>query len=207
MPQLLLLNGTVNRATLSSRYPVYRKQNILCVSRVLVTCSVTGWYNVTSADVASRETWVAQLTLPSPIRRYISFAVAKTVATALIDSRLDYYNPVYHNIELKHILKLQRVQNCLARVVTRSPRFSHSAPLLKSLHWLPVRYHINLKICTITYQALSSKQLAYLRSLLTPARQPRSLRSSNFNLVFVLSVIIHVVTMFVCITVTIYSAE
>ena len=80
------------------------------------------------------------------------------------------------------------MQNCLAMVVTRSPHFSHSVPLLKSLHWLPVQYHIIFKICTITYQAFSSKQPAYLHSLLTPARQPRQLRSSNSNLLFVPSV-------------------
>ena len=54
-------------------------------------------------------------------------------ATALVSSRL------YRNIALNNILTLHRVQNCLSRVVTRSPRFSHSVPLLKSLHRLPVR--------------------------------------------------------------------
>ena len=71
------------------------------------------------------------------IRRCMSFAADKTMATALVRSRLDYCNSLYHNIALKDILKLHRVQNCLARVVTRSPRFSHSL-LLKSLHWLLV---------------------------------------------------------------------
>ena len=42
-----------------------------------------------------------------------------------------------------------------------------------------------LKICTVTYQGLSSKQPAYLYSLLTHARKPRQLRSSSFNLLFV----------------------
>ena len=112
-------------------------------------------------------------------------AVAKTIATALISSRLDYCNSIYHNVALKDILKLQHVQNCLTRVVTRSPCFYHSLPLFKSLRWLHVQYRIIFKICTITYQALSSKQPAYLYSLLTPARQPRHLRSSNSNLFFV----------------------
>ena len=116
------------------------------------------------------------------IRRYIYFTVAKTIATALVSSRLDYCNSLDHNIALNYTLKLQRVQNCLARAVTRSPRFSHSVPLFKSLHWLPVRYRTILKICTITHEALSSKQPAYLHSLHTPARQPRQLRSSNSNL-------------------------
>ena len=110
-------------------------------------------------------------------------------------------NSLYHNIALKDILKLQRVLNCLAGVVTLSPRLSHSLPLLSSLCWLPlryhcpislsditVRYHIIFKIWTITYQALSSKHPAYLHLLLTPARQPRQVRSSNFNLLFVPSV-------------------
>ena len=118
----------------------------------------------------------------------MSFVLAKTIATTLVRSRLDCGNSIYHNIVLKDLLKLQRVQNCLARVFTRSPLFSHSVPLLKSLHWLPVQYRIIYKICTITYQALSSKQPSYLYSLLTPARQSRQLLSSNRNLLFFPSV-------------------
>ena len=84
----------------------------------------------------------------------ISLAVAKTIVIALVSSKLDYCNSLYHNIALKDILKLQRVENCLARVVTRSLQFSSSLPLLKSLHWLPdpVQYRIIFKI----YNYLSS---------------------------------------------------
>ena len=60
------------------------------------------------------------------IRRYLPVSVAKTIATALVTSRLDYCNSLFHNIAIKDITKLQRVQNCLARVVTRSPRFTPS---------------------------------------------------------------------------------
>ena len=52
------------------------------------------------------------------VRQYTYFAVAKTVATAHVSSRLDYCNSLYHSIALKGILKLQRVQVFLARVVT-----------------------------------------------------------------------------------------
>jgi len=68
------------------------------------------------------------------ILRYISLSDAKTIATTLITSRLDYGNSLLYNIASKDILKLQCAQNCLARVVTRSPRFSNPVPLLKSLH-------------------------------------------------------------------------
>ena len=119
------------------------------------------------------------------IRRFLSLSVAKTIATALVSSRLDYCNSLLYNTANKDIAKLQRVQNCLARVVTRSPRFSRSVPLLKSLHWLPVHYRIIFKICTITYQALSSTQPAYLNSMLTPARNSRQLRSTSSNPLYI----------------------
>jgi len=60
-----------------------------------------------------------------------------------------------YNSANKDIAKLQRVQNCLASVFTRSPRFSRSVPPLNALHWLPVHYRIVFKICTIVYQALN----------------------------------------------------
>ncbi|MEG7521965.1 MAG: hypothetical protein M3H12_02550, partial [Chromatiales bacterium] len=119
------------------------------------------------------------------IRRCISLSVAKTIATALVSSGLDYCNSLLYNIAGKDITKVQRVQNCLARVVTRSPRFFRSVPLLKSLHWLPVRYRIIFKICTIAYPALSFKQPAYLHSMLNPARNPRQLWSTSCNLLFI----------------------
>jgi len=67
------------------------------------------------------------------IRRYIYLSVAKTIAKALITSRLDYSNSLLYNTVSKDILKLHCVLNYLARVVTRSLRFPHSVPLLKYL--------------------------------------------------------------------------
>ena len=94
------------------------------------------------------------------ICQFMSLFVAKTIATALVvvSSRFHYCNCLLYNTANKDIVKLQRVQICLARIVTRSPHFSRSVPLLKSLHWLSVHYGITyiFKICTIAYQALSS---------------------------------------------------
>ncbi|KAK2149636.1 hypothetical protein LSH36_443g03020 [Paralvinella palmiformis] len=100
--------------------------------------------------------------------------LAKLIATALITSRLDCCNSLRYSIASKHILKLQWVHSCLARVVTRTPRVSHSVPPLKYLHWLPVQSHIIFKLCTIAYQTLSSGELSYLYSMLslTPVVRP-----------------------------------
>ena len=83
------------------------------------------------------------------IRWFISLSVAKTIATVLVSSRLDYCNSLLYNTTNKDIARLQRVQNSLARVITHSPRFSRPVPLLKSLHWLSVHYCVIFKICTI----------------------------------------------------------
>ena len=106
----------------------------------------------------------------SRIRRCISLSVPKTIATALITSRLDYCNSLLYKLHLtRDILKLQCVQNCLARVVRRFPRFSHSILLQKSLHWLPVQSRIIFKLCTAAYQTLSSGEPSYLFSMLSLA--------------------------------------
>ena len=80
------------------------------------------------------------------IRKSLPLALAKQIAVALVTSKLDYCNSLSHEIPAKDLHKLQRVQNCLARVVTKAPRFSRSIPLLKSLHWLPIKFRIQFKI-------------------------------------------------------------
>ena len=107
------------------------------------------------------------------IRRYIFLSVAKTIATALITSSLDYCNSLLYSIASKDILKLQCVQNRLARVVTRSPRFSDSDPLLKSLHWHPGQSCIIFKLFTNAYQTLPNGEHSYLLSRLSLAAKPR----------------------------------
>ena len=63
--------------------------------------------------------------------------------------------------------------------------FTHSVPLLKSLHRLPVRHHIIFKVCTITYEPLLCKQPSYIHSLFTAGRKRVLLCSSTFDLLVV----------------------
>jgi len=109
---------------------------------------------------------------PSPYTwLYFSYS-HNPIATALITSRLDYCNSLLYNIASKDIPKLQCVQNCLGRVVTPSPRFSHSVQILKSLHWTHVHACIIFILCSITYQTLSSGEHSYLFSMLSLAPSP-----------------------------------
>ena len=115
----------------------------------------------------------------SRIRKSLSLDFAKQIAVALVSSKLDYFNSLFHNMPEKDIARLQRVQNCLARVVTNAPQFSHSVPILKRLHWLPVKFRIHFKICAITFRTLKENQPAYLADLLVRPKCSKYLRSTN----------------------------
>ena len=60
------------------------------------------------------------------IRILLNKAIAISLASALVSSRLDYCNSLLFGWSEKYKTSLQRVQNCLARVVTRSSRLSES---------------------------------------------------------------------------------
>ena len=115
------------------------------------------------------------------IRKSLSLDLAKQIAVALVSSKLDYCNSLFHNMPEKDIARLQRVQNCLARVVTKAPRFSRSVPILKRLHWLPVKFRFHFKICAITFRTLKENQPAYLADLLVRPKCSKYLRSTNSN--------------------------
>ena len=113
------------------------------------------------------------------IRRHLDMDSAKLLATALVSSRLDYCNSLLHGSAEIDFTRLQRVQNQLTRLVTKSPPFTRSIPLLCSLHWLPVRFRIIFKINLLTYKTLREKQPVYLHSMLVTSLPSRSLRSNQ----------------------------
>ena len=74
------------------------------------------------------------------LHRHLDLDSAKLLANALVSSRLDHCNSLLSGIAETDLTKLQRVLNRLACVVTKSPPFTRSVPLLCSLYWLPLKY-------------------------------------------------------------------
>ena len=99
------------------------------------------------------------------IHPLISKTAAITLANSFIHSHLDYCNSLFYDVPNYSIHHLQKVQNTAARIITRNVRSSHIIPILKYLHWLPVKYRINFKICCITHRPLSLHEPHYLSSL------------------------------------------
>ena len=75
-------------------------------------------------------------------------------------------------------LRLQHIQNSLARAVVRAPKSSHITPVLKSLHWLKINQRIDYKIISLTYKVRTTSQPSYLYNLIS-VQPHRSTRSSD----------------------------
>ncbi|KAG1677117.1 Pre-mRNA-splicing factor ATP-dependent RNA helicase PRP16 [Nymphon striatum] len=64
------------------------------------------------------------------------------------------------------IVRLQRIQNSAARIVTLTRKHEHITPILQTLHWLPVSQRINFKLLMLTYKCLNNQAPAYSSDLL-----------------------------------------
>jgi hypothetical protein len=116
------------------------------------------------------------------IRASLPDDVARTVACSIIGSRLDYCNSLLAGTSKSNLIKLQRVQNTLARVTVRQGKFDRITPVLKELHWLPIDKRIEFKLATLSYNIRSTGQPFYLRELVSDYQPVRTLRSSSKHL-------------------------
>ena len=114
----------------------------------------------------------------SAIRSYLSVTTTARLVCAFIISRLDYCNSVLSGLSSEQLSRLQRVQNCAARLVLRKGKRDHITPLLSQLHWLPVKYRIQYKLAVLAYHFFDETLPPYLSSVLSAYQPSRCLRSS-----------------------------
>jgi hypothetical protein len=117
------------------------------------------------------------------VRSCLSEDAAARLVLSLVVSRLDYGNALLCGLPDTLISKLQRVQNSAARLVVRCSRRDHITPVLKRLHWLPIRQRIMYKVLVLTFRGLHGLAPEYVSDMLhryTPARRLRS--ASNHDL-------------------------
>ena len=120
----------------------------------------------------------------SAIRRLIPQSAAAALVHSLVTSRLDYCNSLLYGVPAYKLNQLQRVQNIAARVVTltRCSPENHITPILKDLHWLPIKIRIDFKILLMTYKCVNAIAPEYLCNLVTKKKCPRPLRSEKSEL-------------------------
>ena len=82
---------------------------------------------------------------------------------ALISILLDYCNSILYNLPKNSILRLQRIQNQAARILTKTPRRDHITEVLTDLHWLRIEERIVYKLLILTFKAFIDRiALLYL---------------------------------------------
>ncbi|KAK3567283.1 hypothetical protein QTP86_016142 [Hemibagrus guttatus] len=113
------------------------------------------------------------------IRPFLSTQATQVLVQSLVISRLDYCNSLLAGLPLNAIRPLQMIQNAAARLVFNLPKFSHTTPLLRSLHWLPVAARIRFKTLMLAYKAKNGPAASYLKALVTSRTAPRLLRSTS----------------------------
>ena len=117
------------------------------------------------------------------IRRIRKYLWVSSNRHEFITTKLDNCNSLLYGLPTIHINKLRRVQNAAARLVTNTPRTCHITPILKDLHWLPIKYRIEFKIVLLIFKCLYGLAPQYLVDLIAVAAQSiYTLRSRNATL-------------------------
>ena len=70
---------------------------------------------------------------------------SKTLVQAFISGHLDYCNLLLYGMTDSLFQYLQSVQNAAARLITRTGLHEHITPVLRELHWLPVRRRVDFQ--------------------------------------------------------------
>ena len=95
------------------------------------------------------------------IRRSVGSEVTTQLVLALIIWRLDYCNTALAGLPQTMIAPLQRVQNAVACLVFELGSREDVTPCLLQLHWLPVCWRIQFKLCCIMHSVFNGNCLRH----------------------------------------------
>ena len=111
--------------------------------------------------------------------KYLTKSAAEQLIHALISSRLDFCNSLFCNLPQKEMIRMQRLQNRAASLLTYTKKTMHITPVLHSLHWLPVHKRITFKTLLLVYRTLHKLASSYLQNTLNVYKPSRNIRSST----------------------------
>lgn len=114
------------------------------------------------------------------IRRNLDDEACAKVINATVTSRLDYHNALISGSHQCIMKKMQLLQNHSARVLTRTNKRDHISPVLRQLHWLPVKERCDFKLLTMVHSALHKADAPqYIKAMFHLYVAPRPLRSCD----------------------------
>ena len=80
------------------------------------------------------------------IRKYLSAESTKCLIHAFLTSHLHCGNALLYRLAQYQYDLLQKVLNAAAQVTCLIPKFAHITPVLGELHWLPVKFRVQLRL-------------------------------------------------------------
>jgi hypothetical protein len=109
------------------------------------------------------------------ILKYFVFIITDQISVDITAWQL-----INQTIPSYQLHKLQRIQNAAVRLIFRESKFCHITPLLRLLHWLPVKQIIQFKLLLLTFRAIHGSFPQYIMVLITVKQPTRyCLRSQN----------------------------
>jgi len=79
---------------------------------------------------------------------YLDSSTARTIATSIVHSKLDYCNSLYYKLPKSQLSHSQQIQNSLAYTVAKATKSCYITSILRSLHWLRITDRIEYKLTT-----------------------------------------------------------
>ena len=101
------------------------------------------------------------------IRHSLDQDTLKTLCQALVMSKIDYCNSTLLGTANYNLVKLQRVQNMLCRIVTATGKYDKISDQMIGLHWLKVEYRIIFKIAILMFRCVNNMAPSDLTDLIS----------------------------------------
>ena len=106
------------------------------------------------------------------------------LVSALVLARIDYCKSVLAGLPAITLAPLKRVMNAAVRLVASLDVRDHVTPAMRELHWLPVTFRVQYKLCLMVYASVNGHSPEYITNVLvpmSPLQGRATLRSSTFR--------------------------
>ena len=114
------------------------------------------------------------------IRRNLDDATCAKIINATITSRQDYHNGLLAGCYDGTLKPMQHMQNNVARLLTKTRMRDHITPVLRQLHWLPIKARADFKLLSFVHAAIHDELApAYVKDMFQLRDTGRPVRHMN----------------------------